>query len=110
MKKFGDPHNGNYCMMLELLAEFDPFLTSHIDRFGNTNYLSKTGCDEFIFLMGQKVLKQISDEIRAKYFSLIIDSTPDIACVDQLTLVIRYVLESGKPCERREVFNSNQNE
>ncbi|GBP64565.1 Zinc finger MYM-type protein 1 [Eumeta japonica] len=105
-ENFGDPHNGNYCMMLELLAEFDPFLASHIERFGNqgsgnTNYLSKTVCYEFIFLMGQKVLKQISDEIRrAKYFSLIIDSTPDIAHVDQLTLVIRYVLESGEPCER----------
>lgn len=105
-EKFGDPHNGNYCMILELLAEFDPFLASHIERFGNqgsgsTNYLSKTICDEFILLMGHKVLKQISDEIRrAKYFSLIIDSTPDIAHVDQLTLVIRYVLESGEPCER----------
>ncbi|GBP43487.1 Zinc finger HIT domain-containing protein 1 [Eumeta japonica] len=36
---------------------------------------------------------------RVKYVSLIIDSTPDIAHVDQLTLVIRYVLESGEPCE-----------
>ncbi|XP_054082569.1 zinc finger MYM-type protein 1-like [Zeugodacus cucurbitae] len=105
-EKFGDPHNGNYCMILELLAEFDPFLASHIERFGNqgsgsTSYLSKTVCDEFILLMGHKVSKQIGDEIRrAKYFSLIIDSTPDIAHVDQLTLVIRYVLESGEPCER----------
>lgn len=105
-EKFGDPHNGNYCMILELLAEFDPFLASHIERFGNqgsgsTSYLSKTVCDEFIHLMGHKVLKQIGDEIRrAKYFSLIIDSTPDIAHVDQLTLVIRYVLETGEPCER----------
>lgn len=44
---FGDPHNGNYCMILELLAEFDRFLASHIERFGNqgkgsTSYLSKT--------------------------------------------------------------------
>lgn len=105
-EKFGDPHNGNYCMILELLAEFDPFLASHIERFGNqgsgnTSYLSKTVCDEFILLMGHKVLKQIGDEIRrAKYFSLIIDSTPDIAHVDQLTLVIRYVLDTGEACER----------
>lgn len=105
-EKFGDPHNGNYFMILELLAEFDPFLASHIERFGNqgsgsTSYLSKTVCDEFILLMGHKVLKQIGDEIRrAKYFSLIIDSTPDIAHVDQLTFVIRYVSETGEPCER----------
>ncbi|CAH1103040.1 unnamed protein product [Psylliodes chrysocephalus] len=105
-EKFGDPHNGNYFMILELLAEFDPFLASHIERFGNqgsgsTSYLSKTVCDEFILLMGHKVLKQIGDEIRrAKYFSLIINSTPDIAHVDQLTFVIRYVSETGEPCER----------
>lgn len=72
--KFGDPHNGNYCMILELLAEFDPFLATHIERFGNqgsgsTSYLSKTVCDEFIHLMGHKVLKQIGDELRrAKYW------------------------------------------
>lgn len=105
-EKFGDPHNGNYCMVLELLAEFNPFLARHIERFGNqgsgsTSHLSKTICDEFILLMGDKVLKQIRDEIKkVKYFSLIIDSTPDIAHIDQLTLVIRYVLDSGKPCER----------
>lgn len=69
-EKFGDPHNGNYFMILELLAEFDPFLASHIGRFGNqgsgsTSYLSKTVCDEFILLMGDKVLKQIGDEIRS---------------------------------------------
>ena len=46
-------------------------------------------------------MRQIGDEIgRAKYFSLTIDSTPDIAHVDQHTLVIRYVLETGEPWER----------
>jgi hypothetical protein len=63
-EKFGDPHNGNYCMILELLAEFDPFLARHTERFGNqgsgsTSYLSKTICDEFILLMRHKILKQI---------------------------------------------------
>lgn len=33
--KFGSPHNGNYMMALELIAEFDPFLSSHIEKFGN---------------------------------------------------------------------------
>ncbi|KAF2905479.1 hypothetical protein ILUMI_00699 [Ignelater luminosus] len=48
-EKFDDPHNGNYRMILELLAEFDHFLASHIERFGNqgsTSYLSKTVCDD----------------------------------------------------------------
>lgn len=102
----GDQHNGNYLMTLEIIAEFDPFLAQHIERYGNkgsgtSSYLSKNTCDVFINLMAEKVMKQIVDELKAaKYFSLIVDSTPDIAHVDQLTIVVRYVLETGEPCER----------
>ena len=35
----------------------------------------------------------------AKYFSVSVDSTPDISHVDQLTYILRYVLPSG-PVER----------
>ena len=46
--------------------------------------------------MGQKVLSVFVSEIKtAKYFSISVNSTPDIAHVDQLTVVIRYVLKSG---------------
>ena len=53
-EKFGDQHSGNYIMLLELIAEFDPLLTKHIERYANqgsgtTSYLSKTVCDEFIY-------------------------------------------------------------
>ncbi|XP_051155178.1 zinc finger MYM-type protein 1-like [Leptopilina boulardi] len=103
---FGDMHNGNYMMFLEVIAEFDPFLAKHIESHGNqgsgsTSYLSKTVCDEFIFLMSKKAFEYISEELKSsKYFSLILDSTTDIGHVDQLTLVIRYVLNNGEACER----------
>ncbi|XP_043467715.1 uncharacterized protein LOC122501966 [Leptopilina heterotoma] len=59
--KFGSLHNGNYLMLLELIAEFDPFLADHISRFGNkgtgnTSYLSKTICEELIQILSAKVL------------------------------------------------------
>ncbi|KAG5869018.1 hypothetical protein JTB14_025907 [Gonioctena quinquepunctata] len=68
-EKFGDQHSGNYIMLLELIAVFDPLLTKHIERYANqgsgkTSYLSKTVCDEFIYLMAEKVLIYISDEIK----------------------------------------------
>ena len=44
--------------------------------------------------MSAKVLKPIVEEImRAKYFSIIVDSTPDLSHTDQLSIIIRYCLK-----------------
>ena len=91
--------------ILELLAKFDPFLNEHLCNFGNkgkgvTSYLSHHICDEFIKLLANHLHVHILSEIEnAKYFSISLDSTPDLAHIDQLTLIIRYVLPSG-PVER----------
>ena len=98
-------NNGNYHGILELLAQYDSFLAEHISKYankgsGHTFYISSTICDEIINLMGQQVLKIIVDEIKeAKYFSISVDSTPDLTHTDQLTFVIRYVRHNG-PIER----------
>lgn len=105
-ERFGSKTSGNYVMTLELLAEFDPFLDSHIKRHGNkgrgtTSYLSSKICDEVIDIMATKVLNTIVKEIKhAKYFSISVDSTPDISHVDQLSFIVRYVSEDGCPVER----------
>ena len=85
---FGSPTNGNFMGILELLSKFDPFLAQHIERYGakgrgNSSYLSSTICDEFIKIMGEHVLKHIVNELKsAKYFSVTVDSSPDISHVD----------------------------
>ena len=54
--------------------------------------------------MGNRVLDNIITEVKsAKYFSVSVDSTPDISHVDQLTCILRYVLPSG-PVERFVTF------
>jgi hypothetical protein len=101
----GSVSNGNYLGTLELIAKYDPFLDEHIKHHGNkgsgaVSYLSSTVCDELIAVMGSKVLSQIVDELKqAKYFSISLDSTPDVSHVDQLSFTVRYVLPSG-PIER----------
>lgn len=51
--------------------------------------------------MGSKVLKLIVNEIiEAKYFSITVDSTPDISHTDHLTVVLRYVSSIGEVAER----------
>ncbi|XP_026464632.1 uncharacterized protein LOC113367218 [Ctenocephalides felis] len=91
---------------VELLAEFDQFLQEHLKLYahpgrGNTSYLSKTIYEEIISLVQSEVLKHISKEVQsAKYFGVIVDSTSDIAHVDQLTIIIRYVRDNGEIVER----------
>jgi len=100
-------------MSLELIAKFDPFLADHIVRFGNkgsgsTSYLSHVICDDFILLMMKKLKHNIVKELKiSKYFSISIDSTPDISHGDKLSFMVRYVLETGLPVERFLCFVSN---
>lgn len=70
------------------------------ERGGHTSYLLKTTCEEFIHLIASSILDHIISEIKScKYYSVSLDSTPDISHIDQLTLIVRYVLPSG-PVER----------
>jgi len=103
---FGSEKNGNYLGCLELIAKFDPFISEHIKKYGNkghgnVSYLSSVICDEFIILMCNTVVDKIIEQVKTrKYFSLIIDSTPDISKTDQLTIALRYVMLDGTPVER----------
>lgn len=103
---FGVLGNGNFMGALELVAEYDDFLKNHIETKGNpgsgkVSYLSKTICDEFIELMYKKIVSVITEELKkSKYYSLSVDSTPDITHSDQLTVILRYVLCDGTPVER----------
>ncbi len=89
--------NGNFLGCLELIGEFDPFQAKHLEKYGNpgsghTSYLSSTILNEFISLMSNKVSSYILSEIKsAKFYSIIVDPTPDLSHTEQLTFVVRYV-------------------
>lgn len=56
------------------------------------HYLSARIQNEFIQLCGEYVQKKILDEIEmAKYYSMIVDATPDCSHKEQTTMIIRYV-------------------
>ncbi|XP_060853423.1 zinc finger MYM-type protein 1 isoform X5 [Rhopalosiphum padi] len=111
--KIGCPRNGNFMMALELLAEFDPFISNHISKNGNpgkghTSYLSYYIYEQFILLMSKKVENTIIQDVNtSRYFSISVDSTPDITHTDQLSLVVRFVDESGNVFERFLCFMNN---
>lgn len=101
----GSKQNGNYLGILELLSEYDPLLSSHLSRYGNkgkgrASYLSANICNEFILLNAEAMENEIIAEIqKAKYFSISVDSTPDVSHTDQLAFCIRYV-KNKAPVER----------
>ncbi|XP_065650488.1 uncharacterized protein LOC136078633 [Hydra vulgaris] len=112
-EQFNKINNGNFLGTLELLAKFDPFIAQHIEKYGNRgkgtpSYLSSTIYEELLLLMKNDIIKITLKELKAaKYYSLIVDSTPDIANVDQLVIALRYVLPSGVPAERFLIFIPN---
>ena len=70
----GSGNKGNYLGILELINQFDHFLSQDIPQFanrerGHSSYLSKTICVEIITIMGQKVLGVIKQEIVKSRYS-----------------------------------------
>ena len=99
------PSNGNFLKEVELMAQFDPVMKEHLNRVqkstsGHPSYLSHSIQNELVNLMSSKIISgMVSDIKQAKYFSIILDCTPDISHTEQLSVVIRVVsLTEEKPC------------
>ena len=105
----GSFHNGNFLGIIELQSKYDPFLTTHIQKYGNKGHRSISCsphgiCDELINIMGKSVIKIILKEVQeSQYFSISVDSTTDITHTDQLCITLRYVLPSA-PVGRFVIF------
>ena len=71
-----------------------------------TTYLSLTVQNELIELLGKKVKDRILEEKKtAKYFAILLDSTPDVSHIDQMTFIVRYVkIDSNNEVQIKESF------
>ena len=97
----GDPSNGNFLGILELLSHYDSTLKEHIEHVRKSQaqgkrlqayYLSNDSQNEFIELCGEKVRKSVLHERDlAKYYSIMVDATPDCSCLEQETFIFRYL-------------------
>ncbi|XP_065642806.1 52 kDa repressor of the inhibitor of the protein kinase-like [Hydra vulgaris] len=97
-EQIGNPHNGNFLGVIELLGKFDPVMQDHIQKIINKDihdhYLGKAIQDEIIDTIGQAVLQEIIARIKsAKYFAVILDCTPDISHQEHMSMVLRYVAD-----------------
>ncbi len=97
----GEQNNGNFLGVLELISHYDPILRDHLEkvkasqRLGQrlqVHYLSWEIQNEFIKLCSDHVKAAILKEREeAKYYSIIVDATPDSAHIEQTTFVLRYL-------------------
>ena len=92
----GSPQNGNFLGLFELLAKRDSVLSELKNRVirhtTKQHYLSSTIQNELIHVVAREVEKNLLKQLKkAKYFSMILDCTPDVSHEEQLTVILRFV-------------------
>ncbi|XP_036004551.1 zinc finger MYM-type protein 1 [Fundulus heteroclitus] len=97
------PDNGHFLKEVELMARFDPVMKQHVSRVESGagrhgHYLGKTIQNELIDSISSKIIQHIVTEIKlCKYFSIILDCSPDLNDKDQLSVVVRIVSQDDVP-------------
>lgn len=94
--KLNVENNGNFLKFIEFLGQFDPVMKEHIRRITSdeihTHYLGKEIQNEIINLLAKKIRLHILKCLKkAKYYSIVLDCTPDISNKEQMTMIFRFV-------------------
>lgn len=105
----GPSNTGNFLELMKFLGKYDPVMSEHFAacklQEGSVSYLSPTIQNELIEHLGSKVRCDILEDVRhSKYFSLMLDTTPDLSHDDQLSQIVRYVSIKGSKVEVIESF------
>lgn len=110
--KLYESNNGNFLKLMETIAQFDNIIAEHIGRIQHDSarmphYLGDKIQNEIISLIGEKIKANIISLLKySKYYSIILDCTPDISHVEQITIIVRFVYlnNTSKKVEIREHF------
>ncbi|KAI6651149.1 Zinc finger MYM-type protein 1-like [Oopsacas minuta] len=98
-------NKGIFKGIIELISRYHPPLMIHLQKGqanpkGYPSYLSPTSQNEMIQYSAEILREDIIENIQiAHFFSICLDTTPDIAKKDQLSIVVRYVNINGEIIE-----------
>ncbi|XP_065644636.1 zinc finger MYM-type protein 1-like [Hydra vulgaris] len=93
----GSKNNGNFLGLFELMAKYDSVLDELLRRIQkketNEHYLSNDTQNELIELLAKEIeAENLSKVKKAKYFSIILDCTPDVSHKEQMSIILRSVV------------------
>lgn len=96
-EKLFEKGNGNFLKLMESIAKFDNVMAEHLSKIQKKSshmphYLGHNIQNEIICLIGEKVKQSIIATLKlCKYYSIILDCTPDVSHEEQITVVVRFV-------------------
>lgn len=103
--KDGLAYGGNFLAIVQLVSHSEQVLKVILQQPTKaTKYLSPMIHNELIGLLASKVKESLLDEIRnAAFFSILLDTAPDVSKREQLSICFRYVKflvdSEGKPID-----------